>query len=450
MSVRQNLLGHSGIVAVRADASDPAALIRQLNAAFEEFKAANDARLKEIEKGTADVVSNEKVDRINGEITNLLNQIQALEARMSRPQMPAEAERDQQAAVEAMNRNLRAHAQRLSRPLPAEMDAQSFAAYRQAFNRALRSDGRSLSSEVLNALQVGSDPDGGYLCPPEIDTMIDRIVSDLGSIRRLATVRSIGTSSLKKPVQTSGAGFGGWAGERASPTETTTPGLTELEFTPGTMWAEPRATTEFLEDASINVEAWLADEVGLTFVEQESQAFIDGNGVTKPRGFLSYNIVANASYSWGNIGYVASGGASDFATSNPSDKLIDLVHALKRQYRGNATWVMNDATLAAIRKFKDSTGIYLWAPSGLTGGQVGVLLGYPVATDDFMPDVGAGNFPIAFGDFRRGYLIVDRRGTVVVRDNLTSKPYVKFYTTRRVGGGVQNFEAIKVMKIAAS
>lgn len=450
MSVRQNLLGHSGIVAVRADASDPAALIRQLNAAFEEFKAANDARLKEIEKGSADVVSNEKVDRINGEITNLLNQIQGLEARMNRPQVPTEGDRDAQASLDAMNRTLRAHAQRLSRPLPAAMDAQGFATYRQAFNQALRSDGRSLSSEILNALQVGSDPDGGYVCPPEVDSMIDRIVSDLGSIRGLATVRTIGTSSFKKPVQTSGAGFGGWAGERTSPTETTTPGLTELEFTPGTMWAEPRATTELLEDASINVEAWLADEVGLTFVEQESQAFIDGNGVNKPRGFLSYNIVANASYSWGNIGYVASGGAAGFAASNPSDNLIDLVHALKRQYRGNATWVMNDATLATIRKFKDGNGIYLWAPSGLTGGQVGVLLGYPVSTDDFMPDVGSNEYPIAFGDFRRGYLIVDRRGTVVVRDNLTSKPYVKFYTTRRIGGGVQNFEALKVMKIASS
>jgi HK97 family phage major capsid protein len=195
-----------------------------------------------------------------------------------------------------------------------------------------------------------------------------------------------------------------------------------------------------------DVEGDLIDEIGITFADQEAQAFIDGSGVNRPKGFLSYSTVANASYTWGSLGFVVTGGASGFAASNPSDALIDLQHSLKRNYRGGAAFVMNDATLGAIRKFKDGQGIYLWAPSGLQQGVAGQLLGHSVVTDDYMPDLGSNAFPIAFGDFQRGYLIVDRRGTTILRDPYTAKPYVKFFATRRVGGGITNFEAIKLLK----
>jgi HK97 family phage major capsid protein len=442
--------GRRGLIAVRADGADLVTLVGRLSNAFEEFKVSNDARIRQVEaKGAADVVTVEKVDRINAEITRLTGEITAVQAAANRPAIAGEGDRESRAALETFNRSLRAHAQRLSRPLPADVNAEGFAAYRGAFVEAMRVDNRSLSAEVLNTLRVGSDPDGGYLCPPEVDTAIDRVVTQLTAMRSLATVRTIGAASYKKPVQTSGAGFGGWGGETTAPSETGTPGLAVLEFAPGNMWAEPRATNDLLEDASINIEAWLADEVGITFVEQEGSAFILGDGAQKPRGLLAYDTVANADYAWGKLGFLTSGGAAGFAAANPSDKLIDLQHALKRQYRGNAAWLMNDATLGTIRKFKDGQGNYLWAPSGLVNGAVGQLLGHPVVTDDFMPDVAASAFPVAFGDFRRGYVVVDRRGTVVVRDHLTAKPFVKFYTTRRVGGGVQNYEAIKLLKIAA-
>lgn len=440
---------------LRADTpTGPAELVEKIAQAFEEFKAANDARLKEIEKrGAADTVTAEKVDRINAEITRLTTEFKAalaeIETKLGRPGLAGPPDRDTAAQLKAFNRTLKAHARGRSRPMPADADLAVYDAYCAAFDTAMRTDAKQFTTQVQNALSIGSDPDGGYLCPPEIDTAIDRVVTSMGSLRSLATVRTIGSSSFDKLAQTTGASAGGWGNERTAPSETGTPSLVKLSFVPGTLWAEPQVTTELLEDASFDVAGWLADEVGLTFVEQESTAFIVGNGLERPRGLLSYPTVANASYAWGSIGYIASGAASDFAASNPSDKLIDLVHALKRQYRGNANWMMNDATLAKIRKFKDGQGNYLWVP-GLQQGQVGVLLGYPVATDDFMPDVNTDTFPIAFGDFRRAYLVVDRRGTVVLRDPYTNKPFVKFFTTRRVGGGVQNFEAFKLMKIATS
>jgi len=195
----------------------------------------------------------------------------------------------------------------------------------------------------------------------------------------------------------------------------------------------------------MDLAAWLASEVGITFAEQEGAAFISGNGVRRPRGLLTYPTVANASYDWGSIGYVVTGAAAAFATSNPADAMIDLYYALKAGYRNGATWLTSDAVMATIRKFKDGQGNYLWAPP--TGVDMpATILGKPVATDDNMPALGANAFPVAFGDFRRAYLILDRVGIRVLRDPYTSKPNVKFYTTKRVGGGLANFEAVKLLK----
>jgi hypothetical protein len=194
----------------------------------------------------------------------------------------------------------------------------------------------------------------------------------------------------------------------------------------------------------------LLEEMGIEFSEMEGQDFISGDGVNGPRGMQTYGIVANASYGWGSVGYIASGGAAGFAASNPSDALIDLQHGLKRQYRAGASFVMNDATLGTIRKFKDGQGIYLWAPSKLLEGAVGQLLGQPVVTDDFMPDLGSNTYPIAFGDFKRAYYVIDRKGVSILRDPFTAVPHIKFVARRRVGGGIANFEAFKLFKCATS
>jgi HK97 family phage major capsid protein len=241
----------------------------------------------------------------------------------------------------------------------------------------------------------------------------------------------------------------GWVGETGARTQTTSPTLAELSFPAMEIYAMPAATATLLEDAAVNVDEWIAQEVELTFAEQEGTAFVTGDGTNKPTGFLSYTTIANASWTWGDIGYVATGVDGGFAASNPSDNLVDLVYALKAGYRQNGTFVMNRKTQAAVRKFKDSSGGYLWQPPAQAGGRAS-LMTFPVVEAEDMPDIDDDSLSVAFGDFRRGYLIVDRQGVRVLRDPYSAKPYVLFYTTKRVGGGVQDFDAIKLLKFAAS
>ncbi|MCX7350605.1 MAG: phage major capsid protein, partial [Alphaproteobacteria bacterium] len=175
-------------------------------------------------------------------------------------------------------------------------------------------------------------------------------------------------------------------------------------------------------------------EVQLVFAEQEGIAFVNGDGVNKPKGFLSYTKVADQGWSWGNVGYLATGVAGGFAATNPSDRLIDLIYALKIGYRQNASWVMNRRTQSLIRKFRDVNGNYLWEPAARPDGKA-TLMNFPITECEPMPDVATDSFALGFGDFASGYLIVDRVGVRVLRDPYSAKPYVLFYTTKRVGGG---------------
>jgi HK97 family phage major capsid protein len=213
------------------------------------------------------------------------------------------------------------------------------------------------------------------------------------------------------------------------------------------LYAMPAATPQLLDDAAVNIDEWIADEVRVAFAEQEGQAFVTGDGTNKPRGFLDYDQVADASWAWGKIGVISTGADGAFPASNPTDKLIDLAYSVKSAYRANAHFVMNRATEAVIRKFKDADGNYIWQPA-VRPGETPTLLGHPVAESEDMPDIAEDATAIAFGDFRRGYLIVDRVGIRILRDPYSSKPYVLFYTTKRVGGGVQDFNAIKLLKFA--
>jgi HK97 family phage major capsid protein len=426
-------------------------LVEKLMANQEEMKSANDLKFSEIEKkGSADPLLADKLEKLDTEFKkvhgDLQTKMQEMEKKANRPQLGDDTAKDAALELKHFNIAIKHHYQVIGRSMPAaDYNAEDYGLYKKAMTTYLLYGKDSMSDVEKKAAQIGSDPSGGYLVTPEIDNQITRVVTQVGAMRSLATVRSIGSSSLKKIAQTSGAAFGGWGNEKTAATETGTPDLAELEFVPGTCWAAPRATTELLEDASIDIANWLVGEVDLVFDEQEGSAFATGDGKNKPKGVLGYDKIVNSSYSWGSIGYVRSGAAADFAAANPSDRLMDLMHAVKRQYRSGASFVMTDKSLAAIRKFKDGQGNYLWVP-GLQGGVVGVLLGKPVVTDDFWDELGADKFPLGYGDWKRGYVIVDRRGTTVLRDPYTAQPYVKFIVTRRVGGGMQNFEAVKLMK----
>ncbi len=210
----------------------------------------------------------------------------------------------------------------------------------------------------------------------------------------------------------------------------------------------PAATSSLLDDAAVNVEQWITEEVEAAFAEQEAAAFITGNGLNKPMGFLSYSTVEDASWEWGKIGHIATGVDGALPASDPSDKLIELIYALKAGYRQNANFVMNRKTQSVLRKLKDADGNYLWQPPAAVGEKAS-LMGFGLVEAEHMPDIAADGTPIAFGDFERGYLVVDRIGVRVLRDPYSAKPYVLFYTTKRVGGGVQDFDAIKLLKFAA-
>jgi len=417
-----------GIVAVRADASgDPKAILAEMQSAFEAFKAERDEELVAIRKGQEDVVKTEKVDRINSEITTLQKSLDEINQTVA-------ALRVGSGAGDVRD--------------PAKVEhAQAFTKWFRKGDRAVDADLHDL--EIKAALSTDSDPDGGYLVPEEMATEIDRVVGTVSVMRDLATVLPVGTDTYKKLVGQGGTGSG-WVGEKDARTETNTPTLRELIFNAQELYANPATTQKALDDARMDIATWLANEVSIEFAEQEGAAFVTGNGVNKPRGILGYDTVANASYAWGKIGFVKSGVAAALTdgSNNGSDAMISLYYALKQQYRNGATWLASDATMETVRKFKDGDGTYLWSPA-TAAGEVPTFLGKPIRTDDNMDAVGAGNFPIAFGNFQRAYLIVDRFGTRVLRDPFTNKPYVHFYTTKRVGGGVQNFEALKLLKVAA-
>lgn len=400
--------------------------IDKLAKTFAEFKVENDNRLKEVEKnGTADPLLESKVNKMNAEISSLVKEkdrLDQIEAKLNRGDFAGGG------AGEQADKDKVAH-------------AKGFNAY---FRKGKEGGLREL--EVSAKLTTQIDEDGGFIVPEEMDTQIERVLGTMSSMRRLARVQQVGSATYKKLVNVGGANSG-WVGEEESRAGTNTPKLKGLEYPTKELYAEPATTQQMLEDSMLDVASWLAEEVGIEFSEQEGSAFINGDGIAKPRGILSYDNVANSAYEWGKIGLINSGAAGGFAASDPSDRLIDLVHSLKSGYRMNAAWLMNDLTLAEIRKFKDSQGNYLWRP-GILEGAHDTLLGKRIEIDDNMPDIAANSLSIAFGDMRRAYIITDRRGSRVLRDDLTSKPNVKFYTTKRVGGGIQNFEALKLMKIA--
>lgn len=395
---------------------------------FKDFKDANDERFKSLGvtlKPSIDTLIEEKVNRINSELDKQQKLIDAAIAEMKKaPQSTKAGERT-----------------------PAQMEYRSAFEtwFRKGITPANMNDMAEKAFNQYKALMEGSNPDGGWLTTPEVDLAVDRVARNVIAFRGLAQVRQLGAPKYTKFISLGGAAAG-WVGETTARTETATPTLEQLNFDVGEMYAEPRATQTILDDANINIEQWLADEVGITFAEMENTAFITGNGaVGKPKGVLSYPVVDDSAWAWGSVGKIHTGGAADFAAANPADAIKDLITSLKIMYRNGAQFIMHRQTVGKIRKFKDTAGgTYLWQP-GLQAGDPSLIDGYPHTEDDYWPVAGAGNYIMGFGNWSRSYLILDRVGIRVLRDPYTAKPYIKFYTTKRVGGGVQNFESYKLL-----
>jgi len=302
---------------------------------------------------------------------------------------------------------------------------------------------RGLDLEA-KALNTTVSAEGGFLVDPETSAQIHGVLNGAGSLRAIANVVQIEATSFDVLVDHSDIGAG-WATETAATTETSTPAIDRIAIPLHELSALPKASQRLLDDSAFDLEAWLAARIADKFARAEGAAFITGDGVDKPTGMMSHPTVDNDAWAWGNLGYVVSGASGDFAAVNPADAIVDLVYALGARYRANATFMMNSKTAGAVRKMKDADGRFLWS-DGLAAGEPARLMGYPVLIAEDMPDIAADAMAIAFGDFGAGYTIAERPDLRVLRDPFSAKPHVLFYATKRVGGDVSDFAAIKLLK----
>lgn len=401
-----------GIVAVRADAEgapNVKALVEEMNKAFATFKAEHQKQLDEVKKGTADAIQALKVDKINADVARL------------------------QAAIDEANIALAARGAAGNEDGPRDPE------YSKAFDTFAR------RGTVQASLSKGSDPDGGYTAPTEWDRTITDKLKLVSPMRQLARVQTVSVGAFSKLFNKRGTASG-WVGETDTRAATAGSTLGTLTYAACELYANPNATQQLLDDSLIDIAAWIADEVQTEFAYQEGKAFVSGDAATQPKGLLTYVTGgSNASaHPFGAIATVNSGDAAKIT----ADGVLGLIYALPSAFVGNATIICNRKTLGALRLLKDSQNRYLWQPS-YAAGQPSTLAGFPVVEVNDMPDIAASANAVAFGDFQQAYLIVDRAGIRVLRDPFTNKPYVSFYTTKRVGGGVFNPEAVKVLTVAA-
>ena len=323
--------------------------------------------------------------------------------------------------------------------------------HKKAFGAYLRTgDDDGLRGLVLEgkALSGTVSADGGYLLDPQTADSIRSMLSSTSSLRSIANVVQIDATSFDVLIDRTDVGSG-WATEVAAQTETSTPTIERISIKLHELSAMPKASMRLLDDSAFDVEGWLAGKIATRFIRAEASAFINGDGIDKPKGILLPAKVANAVWAWGSIGYVPTGAAADFAAVNAADCIINLVYALAADYRANASFIMNSKTTGAVRKMKDADGRFLWS-DGLAAGEPARLMGYPVLVCEDMPDIAANAYAIAYGDFAAAYTIAERPDLRILRDPFSAKPHVLFYASKRVGGDVTDFAAIKLLKIAVS
>lgn len=421
--------------------------IDKLGTAFEEYKNTNDARLVAIEEGKSTADLDAKLGRIDESMDDLSEQksrLEKLETKLARPGAFGGGGRDQRESDESL-------------------------AYKSAFYdwiRAPKDPGREHRlSQTYKALElknmadnretratqavVGVNAAGGYALPKVIENAIASLSLDISPIRQIATVRQVGTTDYHELFDINGAGFE-WLGEGDTRSQTNTSDLAEIVPTFGMASAKPQASEESLDDLFFNVEDWLINSASEAMAAGEGASFISGNGVKKPTGILSGPApvaTADSARAFGTLQYFASGQAAALPANQ--DVFLDMVYGVRARYRNNAQWLTSKAVLAGLRKYKDSTNQYLWQPA-LTAGQPATFLGYGITEAEDMPAVAANSFPLGFGDFKEGYLICDKVGMRITRDEITTPGFVKFYVRRRVGGKLRNTQAIKLLKIAAS
>ncbi|AUV27238.1 MULTISPECIES: phage major capsid protein [unclassified Citrobacter freundii complex] len=395
------------------DVKDVEQVAQELQAKFDAFKEKNDNRLEAVEQEKGKLAG--EVETLNGKLSELDELKSALEEELKQVKRPAGG--------------------------PQSKAASEHKTAFIGFMRKGKDDG--LRELERKALQVGVDEDGGYAVPEELDRTILNLLKDEVVMRQEATTITVGGANYKKLVNLGGTASG-WVGETDDRPETDASKLGQIEPFMGEIYGNPQATQTMLDDAFFNVEDWINSELAIEFAEQEEIAFTSGNGTKKPKGFLAYasTLDPDKTRAFGTLQHILSGAAAGVT----ADAIIKLVYTLRKVHRNGAKFMMNNNSLFAIRILKDSEGNYLWRP-GLELGQPSSLAGYGVAENEQMPDIAADAKAIAFGNFKRGYTIVDRIGTRILRDPYTKKPFVGFYTTKRTGGMLVDSQAIKLLQI---
>lgn len=394
-------------VGIRADTTDPKTLIEKIGEQVTAMRAKHDALAAKV-----DPLDVAQIDAMNSSIGTMQSTLDGMATQMAAAKL----------------------GQGTGPAQPANPE------YSAAFNAHIR------KSEISAAMSVGSNPDGGYTAPVEWDRSIANRLKLISPMRMYSTVESVGTAGFVKLFNDRAVGSG-WVGETASRAATSTPQLSPLTFGNGEIYAFPFVTQQLLDDSQVDIEAWLNAEVATEFDRQEAIAFLSGNGVNKPAGLLTYVTgAANAgTHPWGDIKTVVSGTAADV---DKPDALVNLVYALPTMYQTNAKFFGNLSTHGKLRLMKDGQGNYIWQPS-YQAGEPATLMGRPLVELPDMANVAANSVSLLYGDMAETYLIMDRIGVRVIRDALTNKPYVGFYTTKRVGGGVKNPDAMKALKTSA-
>ena len=395
------------------DVKDVEQVAQELQAKFDAFKEKNDKRLEAVEQEKGKLAG--EVETLNGKLSELDELKSALEEELKQVKRPAGG--------------------------PQSKAASEHKTAFIGFMRKGKDDG--LRELERKALQVGVDEDGGYAVPEELDRTILNLLKDEVVMRQEATTITVGGANYKKLVNLGGTASG-WVGETDARPETDASKLGQIEPFMGEIYGNPQATQTMLDDAFFNVEDWINSELAIEFAEQEEIAFTSGNGTKKPKGFLAYasTLDPDKTRAFGTLQHILSGAAAGVT----ADAIIKLVYTLRKVHRNGEKFMMNNNSLFAIRILKDSEGNYLWRP-GLELGQPSSLVGYGVAENEQMPDIAADAKAIAFGNFKRGYTIVDRIGTRILRDPYTKKPFVGFYTTKRTGGMLVDSQAIKLLQI---
>lgn len=383
--------------------------------AWEQFKSANEARLKAIEDNRPSSEYDAKLAKINADLEKLSESQKAIAAAQTRSEQSSESVSDE---------------------------------HRKAFRQFMRK-GDAAGLEGIKGARVSDDTTGGYLVPAAVVGPIVQRIFDSSPVRQVARVQSITGNAIEGAVDYGQLSVS-WLDEVTASSDPTTPSLKKYRIEVNNQRSSPRISPVLLEDAAVDIESWIGEKIARDFALSENTAFVAGSGVAQPRGFTTYTTAATAdsSRTWGQLEHVATGTSGGFGSNaNGVDKMTDLAYKVKAGYRANASWMMSKATLASARQLKTSNGDYIWQPNAQAGTPAS-LLGYPVIEAEDMPTIAANSLSIAFGDFRAGYMIVDRVGLSVLRDPYSNNPYVTFHAVRRVGGGVVDFDAIKFLKFA--